>query len=81
MRTTVNVDDNLLAAAKVEAQRRGRTLGELFEDALRRELAERAAARGPALPVFRGGSGPAPGIDLRSNRELSGILDTEQGGS
>jgi hypothetical protein len=81
MRTTVNVDDNLLAAAKVEAHRRGRTLGELFEDALRRELAERAAARGPALPVFHGGSGPAPGVDLRSNRDLSGILDAGRDGS
>ena len=75
MRTTVNIDENLLATARTEAKRRGYGVSELLEDALRRELAHRAPSRGPAVPVFQGGSGPAPGVDLRSNRALAEYLD------
>lgn len=31
--------------------------------------------RGLSIPVFRGGTGPRPGVDLDSNRVLSEILD------
>lgn len=75
MRTTVSIDDELLAAAKRRAQARGITLGEVVEAALRRELAYTAAATAPAVPVFRGGSGPRPGIDLASNRAIHEALD------
>ena len=75
MRTTVNIDENLLATARTEAKRRGYGVSELLEDALRRELADRAPSRGPDVPVFQGGSGPTPGIDLRSNRALAEYLD------
>jgi hypothetical protein len=76
MRTTLSVDDHLLAAAKQRARARGQTLGQVVEDALRRELAEPSKA-GPAIdiPVFRGGSGPQPGLDLRSSRALAEVLD------
>lgn len=76
MRTTVAIDDHLLANAKRRARERGSTLGELVEDALRRELATPPppAERVP-LPVFRGGDGPRPGIDLTSNRALREALD------
>jgi Arc/MetJ family transcription regulator len=40
MRTTIAVDDHLLVAAKLRARERGQTLGQLVEDALRRELSE-----------------------------------------
>lgn len=43
--------------------------------ALRRELAEQAPAEPVAVPVFRGGDGPLPGVDLRSNRALREVLD------
>jgi hypothetical protein len=75
MRTTVSIDDQLLLAAKQEAHRRGQTLGKLVEDAIRRELQEPQAQPGIALPVFRGGTGAAPGVDLRSNRALAEYLD------
>jgi len=75
MRTTVSVDDQLLAAARQEARRRGLTLGQLVEDALRRELAADAARQPLPLPVFRGGTGARPGVDLRSNRALAELLD------
>jgi hypothetical protein len=77
MRTTVSIDEEVLAAAKVVAGRRGSTLGRLIEDALRRELAVPTAA-GPLLPVFRGGTGPRPGVDLRSNRALDEAVDGEE---
>lgn len=70
MRTTVNIDDRLLQTAKDLAAARNQTLGSVVEDALRRELSRERPATGPALPVFRGGNGPRPGVDLRSNRAM-----------
>lgn len=75
MRTTVAINDHVLAAAKVEARRRGETLGELIGAALRRELAEPARAAPPPVPIFEGGTGPRPGVPLRSNRALADLLD------
>lgn len=75
MRTTIAVDDHLLASAKQRARKRGQTLGQVVEDALRRELAEPIARSSPEVPVFRGGGGPLPGIDLVSNRALREALD------
>jgi hypothetical protein len=75
MRTTVAVDDNLLLAARRRARDRGQTLGQVMEDALRRELAAPVEAVPVAVPVFPGGGGPLPGIDLTSNRALREALD------
>ena len=76
MRTTVTISDELLHAAKQRARERGQTLGDVIDAALRRELAV-PAQRGarPAVPVFTGGTGPRPGIDLTSNRSLHEALD------
>jgi len=76
MRTTVAIDDNLLAAAKERARERGLTLGQLVEDALRLEAAHAEQRRpGPPIPVFRGGGGLRPGIDPTSNRSMLEALD------
>jgi hypothetical protein len=76
MRTTVSISDELLAAAKRRARERGQTLGEVVDAALRRELAATAELGDrPAVPVFHGGTGPRPGIDLSSNRALHEALD------
>jgi Arc/MetJ family transcription regulator len=77
MRTTISVDDHLLASARRRARQRGQSLGEVVEDALRRELAAPAQAHAPNVPVFRGGGGPVPGIDLTSNRALREALDRD----
>jgi hypothetical protein len=59
MRTTVSISDELLTAAKRRAQERGQTLGQVFDAALRRELAATAEDTDrPAVPVFNGGTGP-----------------------
>jgi hypothetical protein len=75
MRTTVAVDDNLLVAARRRAHERGQTLGQVVESALRRELAEPAKVEPVAVPMFRGGGGLLPGVDLTSNRALRAKLD------
>ena len=76
MRTTVSISDELLTAAKRRARQQGRTLGALVDAALRRELAQPVTPHErPPVPVFRGGTGPRPGIDLRSNRALHEALD------
>lgn len=78
MRTTVNIDDDLLAFAKRRAAARGLTLGEFVEEAVRRELLSESAQRTPiSLPVFRGGTGLRPGIDPSSNRSLYDALDED----
>ncbi len=76
MRTTIALSDQLLKAARREARLRGLTLGRLVENALRRELSRRSEARrAPKVPIFRGGGGVRPGIDVTSNRALLEALD------
>jgi hypothetical protein len=74
VRTTLAIDDRLLMAARAAARRRGCTLGRLIEESLRRELDQPSAVDLPPVPVFRGGTGPQPGVDLRSNRALADLL-------
>jgi hypothetical protein len=76
MRTTVAISDELLAAAKRRARERGQTLGQVVDAALRRELSQTdEPGERPPVPVFHGGTGPRPGIDLTSNRALHEALD------
>ena len=77
MRTTLAVDDQLLVAAKRRARERGQTLGQVVEDALRRELSAPSVAPRREVPVFRGGGGVRPGIDVTSNRALREALDAD----
>lgn len=76
MRTTVSIHDELLESAKLRARERGQTLGGLVEDALRRELSlhDDPVERTP-IPVFKGGNGLRPGVDITSNRALHEFLD------
>lgn len=76
VRTTVSISDELLGAAKRRAQARGQSLGAVIDDALRRELAlGDAPGVRAAVPVFTGGTGPRPGVDVSSNRALHEALD------
>ena len=57
MKTTLNIDDQLMAKVKQEAARQGRTMSEFIESALRLALqANRKQVRQTALPTFRGGA-------------------------
>ncbi len=56
MKTTLNIDDSVMALLKREAARQGRTMSELVESALR--LMFRVQERRPdvpPLPTFRSG--------------------------
>jgi len=76
MRTTLTIADELLAAAKRRARARGVSLGQVVEAALRRDLADlEGMPVRPTIPVFTGGDGPRPGLDLTSNRSLHEALD------
>lgn len=76
MRTTLSISDELLVAAKRRARERGQTLGAFVDRALQRELSDdRPQQAAPPVPVFHGGTGPRPGIDLSSNRALLEALD------
>ncbi|HEY5487037.1 MAG TPA: YlcI/YnfO family protein [Candidatus Limnocylindrales bacterium] len=77
MRTTVKIDDHLLAEAKAQAARSGRTLNQVVEDALRESLARRDRAvreRGSDLPTFPG-SRLAPGADLDDSSTLLDLME------
>lgn len=78
MRTTLDINDDLLRRAKAQAARERTTLTKLIEEGLRLRLRgtrRQAAARPSPLPIFRGGTGLAPGIDPRSNRALLEAAD------
>jgi len=56
MKTTLNIDDSVMAELKREAARQGRTMSELVESALRLLLrAQRKREKIVALPTFRSG--------------------------
>jgi Arc/MetJ family transcription regulator len=75
MRTTIAIDDQLLAQAKRLASAERLTLGEFVEEALRRALTEPRQRKPLMLPVFTGGTGMNPGIDPTSNRSLYDAMD------
>lgn len=79
MRTTLAIDDQLLAEAKTRAHEAGITLGAYVEEALRRDLAaRRAVQRGPVhLTVSSATGGARPGVDLSSNRGLYDAIGTD----
>lgn len=76
MRTTIKLDDALLAEAKLRAAESGRTLNAVVEDALREAFARRVTdhAKRPELPVFRG-SRVMPGVDLDDSAALLEIME------
>ena len=78
MRTTVDVDADLLLQAKRLGLEGERSLSRVIEDSLRSYLAQRAAApaRTPAsFPVFEGRPGLAPGVVLEDKQALLDLLD------
>jgi hypothetical protein len=78
LRTTINIDDTLLAEAKQVAARTGRSLTDVVEDALRESLhrRHRTARRAVELPVF-GEEGLQPGVDLDDSAALLDLMDED----
>jgi hypothetical protein len=78
MRTTINLDDALLAEAKQVAARTGRSLTAVVEDALRQSLHRRhpTTRRAIELPVF-GEGGTRPGVDLDDSAALLDVMEND----
>lgn len=77
MRTTVDIPETLLREAKERAARRGSTLGQVVEEALRATFArsDAAAADGPVeLPTY-GEGGVLPGVDLDDSAALLDLME------
>jgi hypothetical protein len=77
MRTTIRIDDKLLAEAKARAATSGRTLNAVVEDALREVLARRPSKGGDRrvdLPTFGGGR-LLPGVDLDDSAALLALME------
>lgn len=77
MRTTVQLPDDLLKAAKRHAVDTGRTLTAVIEDALRATLAGADAQGRPEpvdLPTYGSGGG-LPGVDLDDAAALLDLMD------
>ena len=75
MRTTINIDDDLLAEARQVAARTGRSLTAVVEDALRESLHRRhlPARRAVELPIGEGGV--QPGVDLDDSAALLELME------
>jgi len=76
MRTTIRLDDDLLAKAKRQAADTGRTLNALFEDALRESLARRETPTKikPIRLITFKGEGVRAGVDLDDNASLLDMM-------
>lgn len=81
MRTTLRLDEDLLARAKKLAIDTDRTLTQVVEDALRMALAGRKSkySRSPVKFHTCGGNGLQPGVDLSSNAGLADLMDQHNG--
>jgi hypothetical protein len=76
MRTTLNLDDELVMQAKIVALRRRTTLSRLIEDALRDVVAEPepTSPKGFDLPVADGGGFPE-GFPFHSGSLMLELLE------
>lgn len=76
MRTTIRMDDALLREAKARAARAGRSLNDFIEEAVRLAvLSSPSANAAPPIPLFTGGRGVRPGVNLDSSADLLDRMD------
>ena len=72
MKTTLNLNDELIASAKVMAVQNHTSLTKLIEEGLRLRIA--AGVLSPSakrkIPIFKGGGGLRKGINPLSNRSM-----------
>lgn len=78
MKTTLDIDDELLVRAKAASARERKSLTALIEEGLRLRLrrpgsSRRAASKAPA--VHRGKGGLVAGVDPLSNRSMLDAAD------
>jgi hypothetical protein len=77
MRTTIRLNESLLAEARKQALESGRTLTAVLEDALRESLARRRKQGKRSrvrLPTFSG-DGLLPGVDLDDSAAIRELME------
>ena len=75
MRTSVDIDDQLLLHAKRQAIQQGCTLKQILEDALRDSFSHQSPPHEPVSLETFSGAGLKPGINLDNNRSLNDVMD------
>lgn len=79
MRTTINLDEDLLRELKQLAASSRKTLGDVIEDALRESLAKmRSRSTRPQptdLPISEQPLGLRPGVDLDNTASLLDVME------
>lgn len=77
MRTTVNIDDDLLAQAKALATTGRKSLGDVIDDALRTAFSQRRSREfQPRVSLETDGrSGLKPGVDLEDKEAIAELLE------
>lgn len=77
MRTTITIDEELLAQVKLLAAQSGRTVSQTIEDAVRRSLATPVDVVVPRFRVIAfDGGGLQPGVDLDDNAALLDLMES-----
>jgi hypothetical protein len=77
MKTTLNIDDTVMAQLKRESARQKRTMSELVETALRTLFKQqRQAKKLPPLPTFHSGG---MFVDPANRDEIFRLMDEEKG--
>jgi len=75
MRTTIDINDELMRHAKQRAANDGVPLRDIVEDALRRYLSEKPAATGYKLKWTTESGELMPGVDLDDRDSLFDLMD------
>ena len=75
MRTTLNLDDQLLKSAKHRAIEENVSLARVIESSLREFLSKPKEKREPIRLLTASGPGVKPGVDLENGRSLLDIMD------
>ena len=78
MRTTVNIDPDVLRKAKQRAADEGRTLSDLVTETLRERLARRTATGRKSFAMITfGDGGTLPGVDITNNAAVRDLMDED----
>ncbi|HMP72483.1 MAG TPA: ribbon-helix-helix protein, CopG family [Kiritimatiellia bacterium] len=79
MKTTLNIDDDLMRAVKVRAAQTDRTITDLVEEALRHTLAKPAKASEAEttwqFPESTFAGRPYPGVVIHDRKSVYDIMD------
>jgi hypothetical protein len=75
MRTTLNLDDQLLKLAKHRAIEQGVSLSEVIETMIRQSFLKQSVERKAVRLRTSAGSGVKPGVDLDNGRSLLDIME------